>query len=182
MKNKLRISFTLLSLWSQGKQEEALVYYFKLGSISSPAMLEGKKWDKYAEEFVKQNLFLPKEFGGIKLSNPKTQHKIELSYNEQFDLVGVFDILDEPVIYELKAGKAMDSGDYANGFQVGMYFLLAKDFNIEKAEIIHYDTKTGDFDKSIVYNTKFQRNRTRNFIESIGGDIYSYFQQNNLFK
>ena len=146
-------------------------------------MDEGKKWDKKVNECVLHTKNLPVEFGATKLIDPKVQEKWEIDFMDRFSLVGVPDIVDSPTLYEIKTGNSKDSGDYCNDFQVGMYLLLADKLGkkIDKAVILHYDQYKKELDKSLIWNTEYERKRAENFILSISPDIYTYFDQNNLW-
>ena len=183
MKKKLRISYTLLNTWRAGRIDDALVMYFKLAQMTSPAMEAGKNFDNYTNDFVRKNKSLPPELGGDKLIAPLAQEKWEIDLDERFELVGVPDIVDSPTLYEIKTGNSKDSGDYANDFQVGMYLLLAEKLGkkIDKAVILHYDQYKKELDKSLIWNTEYERNRAYNFITSLAPDIYEYFDQNNIW-
>jgi hypothetical protein len=184
--NRLRLSYTLLNLWRQGRFDDALIYYFKMARVVSPAMEAGLKFDEYLNNYILEHDSYPIEWGGDKLTEPQVQVKWEYEYSEHFDLVGVLDAWDGTTIYENKTGSSKDSADYANDFQIPIYFILAKakGVAIDKAIIKHYNQHLSEnqFDQSIVYNTPKEIERGRNFIETIGGEIYHYFEENNLFK
>ncbi len=170
---KLRVSYTLLSLWRGGQHEKALQFYLKKLKLTSPAMEAGKKWDDYVCKYALENNKLPVEFGGDTLSNPKAQVKIEVPFNEICDVVGVFDVLTDDTLYEIKTGNAKDSSDYAMDFQVSMYLMLAP--NVEKAYIVHYDQYIKEHDRTLIWNSPEERERGKNFVESLSPEIYDYF-------
>ncbi len=146
-------------------------------------MEDGKKWDRYVNDFVVTNKKLPPEFGSDELKNPKPQEKWEIDFMDRFSLVGVPDVVDHSTLYEIKTGNSKDSGDYANDFQIGMYLFIGEllDKKIKKAVILHYDQYRKELDKSLIWNTLYERKRAENYILSIAPDIYEYFLQNNLF-
>ena len=146
-------------------------------------MEEGIKWDKKVNECVLHTKNLPVEFGATKLKDPKVQEKWEMDFMDRFSLVGVPDIVDSPTLYEIKTGNSKDSGDYANDFQVGMYLFLADKLGkkIDKAVILHYDQYKKELDKSLIWNTEYERKRAENFILSLAPDIYEYFDQNDIW-
>lgn len=143
----------------------------------------GKMWDDMVRIHVDKNSCFPVEFGSYPLAKPQTQVKIFTSYSDRFDLVGVFDVLDSPILYEIKAGAGKDSAEYANDYQVALYFLLCHLTNVpvDKAYIMRLHPYTMQLDRTLVYNTAYERNRARNFIDSIAPDIYSYFTENSYF-
>lgn len=182
MKNKkLRLSYTLLNLWRAGRIDDAIIYYFKLGGMTNKYMEEGKKWDEYVNKHVMEKGYLPEEFGGDKLIKPRTQEKWEAEYGD-YEIVGVPDIVDETTLYEIKTG-GKDSGSYSIDFQVSMYLLLAelKKINIEKAYILHYDQVSNTKDRSLIWNSREEVDRAKNWIETIAPEIMAYFTDNDLF-
>jgi len=146
-------------------------------------MEEGSRWDKKVNEAVLMNRQMPYEFGNIMLKDPKVQEKWEIDLDERFELVGVPDIVDEPILYEIKTGNSKDSGDYCNDFQIGMYLFLADKLGkkIDKAVILHYDQYKKELDKSLIWNTEYERKRAENFIMSLAPEILEYFDQNDLW-
>ena len=178
---KLRVSYTLLSLWRGGQYEKAVQFYLKKLQITSKAMEEGKKWDKFVGDYSMKNMKLPDEFGGDDLINPQVQLKIEVPFNEMCDVVGIFDVLTDDTLYEIKTGNAKDSADYAQDFQVSMYLMLLEE-KVDKAYIVHYDQYRQEHDRSLVWNTEQERERGRNFVESLAPEIFSYFEKEGILK
>ena len=177
---KLRISYTLLSYWNRGDIDGAVGYYLKLGKeLRTKAIEEGKSYDEVMLEIVDKEKRLPREMGNIKFKDPKTHLKIVVPYNELFDLVGVLDIYDPPIVYEFKTGTSKDSADYASDFQVDLYFLLlvlAK-MPVDRGYILHYDQAHRSFDKSLLWLGERRLENARNHIDSIGPEIYDFFKK-----
>lgn len=181
--NKLRVSYTLLNLWKSGRVVEAVKFYFKLEQLKIPALEEGKKWDLYVQNHVDKFKKLPDEFGGDVLTDPKTQVKLVVPFNEICDVVGVFDILDLKTIYEIKSGWSKDSGEYASDFQVSMYLMLAgiAEIDVDKALIVHYNQREKKQDRSLIWNTSFETKRAENLINTLAPEIHSYFTDYDLW-
>lgn len=177
--HKLRVSYSLLNIWARGQYDQAVSYYLHLPTPTSQAMEDGNIWDAHITEWADLYKKLPEEFGGDTLLNPKCQEKIVIPYNDLCDLVIKPDIIDEPVLWENKTGNSKDSGDYAIDFQVAMYFLGLK--NIEYAIINHYNQYTGELDRSLIWNTSQERNRGKNFIDTLVPEIHTYFLENGIF-
>ena len=180
--NKLRVSFSILKLWQQGRIEDCVNSYFKLKQLTNPYMEEGKKWDTKVNEHVLKNSCLPQEFGGETLKLPKVQEKWEMDF-EGYTLVGVPDIVDEPTLLEIKTGGSKDSGDYAMDFQIGIYLLLGEllNKNLEKALILHYNQFTKELDRTLIWNTPFERERAKNYILTLSPEIMTFFTEKDLF-
>lgn len=183
MKNSIRLSYTLLNLWRQGRIDDALVYYFKMGNLTNPYLEEGKKWDEIVNTSVREYKRLPEEFDGDILVNPRAQEKWEAEYSDMFTVVGVPDIIDEDTLYEIKTGSSKDSAEYASDFQVALYLWLAQKNNIpiRKAYIIRYNQYNKTVDRTLIWNSEFEIERAVNYIESLAPEIYDYFESHNLF-
>lgn len=181
--NKLRLSYSFLNLWRAGRIDDALVTYFHLAKISSQAMEDGNMWDKHVQEAVQRLKTLPQEFGGTKLSEPKTQLRLIVPFNEKVDIIGIPDIYDEPIVYEIKTGSSKTSADYANDFQIPIYFyvLHKSKYPVEKAIILRYNQYIDKLDKTIVYFSQREMERGINFIETLAPEIMDYWNQHSLW-
>ena len=180
---KLRVSYTLLTLVRRGQWEDAVNFYLHRNPITSQAMEEGIMYDKEITEWVDLYKKLPDEFGGDTLLNPQPQEKIVVSFNEMCDLVIVPDIIDTPILWENKTG-VKDSADYANDFQIPMYFLgldLAK-IRVDRAIINHYNQHTDTLDRTLVWKSPQEIERAKNFINTLAPEIHQYFTDNGIFE
>lgn len=184
-KNKFRASYSVLSLWASGNWENAIRAYFKLGTIETKAMKDGKRiHEEWGKEII-EKCSLPKVFGGKKLNNPEVEKKIVIGLADWIDLVGVIDCVDDQIIYEFKTGKKT-SENYANEKQVFMYGLLLNrflgGFKYKKAEIWHYDQTIKKCDMSIVYFTDKIMEDTENWIIAQSGEMHNYCLENKLYE
>jgi hypothetical protein len=178
---KLRISYSLLNMWKRGQYDQAINSYLHRDQITSAAMEDGTIWDLHITEWVNLYKCLPEEFGGDKLINPLAQEKITVPYNEQCDLIILPDIIDETTLWENKTGDSKDSADYAQDFQIAIYFLgLENAHKVDKAIINHYDQYKNELDRTLIWNTKEERNRAKNFIDSLSPEIYEYFKEKGI--
>lgn len=177
--SKLRISWTLLDLWRRGRVDDAVSYYLGLEQKKTKEMSFGIEEHKKNEDIVKTLKKLSDSFGGLRLKNPEPEIKIELPYNEIADLVGVIDVYDEGVIYELKTGK-IPSVSYLSSPQLSIYsYLLSKSNKpVEKIVIIHYDGKTTDWAFKWFYPSLL--NEAENFIDALTPEIYKFFKDKKI--
>lgn len=183
MANKIRLSYTFMEMWRRGKIKEAIDMYYHRNQIEpTPQMIAGKQLHEELEASVKNTKAWPTRFSSIKLNNPISEVIKVVDYNDEFLLKGVIDIVDSPTIYEFKTGLAT-SDKYAREYQVPIYFLLCElaEIECEKAIIVHHNQYTGINDVSLVWNGKRQIERARNYIDSIGSDIYNYFESQSLW-
>lgn len=181
-KMKLRISYTLLNMW-QSDWQRATEYYFKLKTFTSPAMAAGKDYHAKIAQEITQNKRLPDIFGGAELNNPLVETKIVTKLATWADLVGVIDLMADDTVYDFKTGKT-PSGDYASGYQMGIYGLLAKSqgYKPTRGIFLHHDTHRGTTDQSIVYLDREYLSKTLDWIETLGSEIHNYFDSNGLYK
>ena len=182
--SKFRVSYSLLDTWERGKPDDVIDMYFKLG-LRQPtkAMEDGKRIHEEIEDHITMyNCFPTYLFeGGLTL--PEPEKKLEVSYNDMFDLVGVIDCIDyvSKTMYEFKTG-VQNSTDYARSHQIPLYFLLCdmSYIEVEKAYIIHYNQHTDNKDFTIVWNGKDKLDQARNYVDSVAPEIYYFFQSEGL--
>ena len=178
---KLRLSYTLLSLWEKGRVDDAVRYYKKIPMEMTEAMIQGKEWDKKNSESIEKNKKFIKEFGDWKLQNPKAQLKLEISYNEMLDLVIVPDCVDGDILYEHKTGKR-SATSYLSDKQLGVYALGLKlsDIPIRQAYLIRFNQHTNktDWAKKIIGDWVFDD--TDNYIQTLAPEIHKHFSDINI--
>ncbi len=178
---RLRLSHTFLLLWSQGRYNDALNAYYHKPIVRTRQMDDGIKWhEKWANEIqTKAKVKLGNTT--FKFKSPKVEWKNIVPYNDLFDLSGTFDCVDGGDIYEWKTGK-MSALEYAQGYQLGIYFVIAKIANlpIDYGILAHYNQYTDKADIVTVWNTGREREKADNFISSLAPEIHQYFIDNNL--
>lgn len=180
---KLRLSWSFLNLWQQGKIDDALLGYFHVPRPTPPQYVNGRIWDEYCTKYINNHAKLPPEWGHDKLIMPKAQLRIKTSYNALSDLVGVLDLYDVGILYELKSGHSYSARSYAGTMQVPLYLLLAKlsKVLVKKAVVIRYNPKTDKQDRAIIYPTAKVIARAENYIDSLLPDVHKFFVDNDLF-
>lgn len=178
---KLRLSYSLLTAWERGQIEDAVNMYFHTGSMSSPQIEFGLKFHQdMADHITKYNSF-PDWFFTKDLILPQCEREVVVDYNEMFTLKAVFDCYDNPNLYEFKTGK-QPSSDWCRTFQLPLYFEVAElaGIEVEKAFLIRHNQYKNETDYSMVYNNKRQRDKARNLIDSVGPEIYNFFEEQGL--
>lgn len=181
MTKKLRLSYSLVNLWSEGKIDQALSTYFHIDTGMTEAMKSGREIHKDIEETIKTTKQLPGYLTPIKLTDPKSEFELVVPYDEQFDLKAIIDCLDGKTLYEFKTGVT-DSLAWSSFYQVPFYFLVCglSNLEVDKAMLLHYNQheKTNDFVQ--IWNGPRQVDRAKNFIDSVAPDVYEYFVTNGL--
>lgn len=179
----LRLSYTLLNLWEQNNIAEAVNYYLKKSTLTSPEITDGRIYDQVWQEEIDTKGELHIGRTHIKFRNPKTQDraKMVIDYLDRFILVGVPDCTDEDILYEFKTGTT-SSLEYADGHQIKMYFFIAglKGIPIKTSRIIRYNQYKDEADITIFHNTLLQRQDAENYIQSLAPEIYEYFEKHNV--
>ena len=183
--DRFRVSHSLLTLWDNNKIDQAVSTYFHIGGFDSPAMQQGRDLHKKWQDSILKDKKLTVGANTFKFDTPVVEFgdKGELNkpYNELWDIGGRFDALDGTTLYEFKSG-VKDSLDYAGGYQIPFYFLLAElsNIKIETAYLIHYNQHTDKADFTIIHNSPWQIERVRNWIDSNAHEIFTYFKDNFL--
>ena len=182
---RIKVSYTILSAWSQGRYEDAIKYLFKLEVIQTPAMKVGQEYHKSWENEIQRTKKLPEVFGSKKLINPSPEQYIKVDVNDWLILSGKIDCYDKPTIYEFKTGR-QTSEDVIRSKQAGVYGVLStlnKQY-ADRAEIYCYNQylKNDNKSMSIVYLTDKVLEDSLNWIETLAGEIKEYCEQNELFK
>jgi hypothetical protein len=122
----IKLSYTILNAWKQGRFEEAVAQYLGKPLIPTPQMELGKLKHELWERYVNENKALPLELGGGKLRDPITEQKYEKRIPlGEYEILfrGVIDLEDEDVITDYKCGLS-EPASYLSGWQLDAYKLL----------------------------------------------------------
>jgi hypothetical protein len=181
---QIKVSYTILNAWEQGRYEDAIKYLFKLGVIQTPAMKAGQDFHKSWENEIAKTKKLPEVFGSKKLINPSPEQYLQAQINDWLTLSGKIDCYDKPTIYEFKTGK-QTSEDVIRSKQPGVYAVLAtlNKLYADRAEIYCYNqyVKKDNKTMSIIYLTNKVLEDALNWVETLARDLLNYCIQNNLF-
>lgn len=145
-------------------------------------MEEGKKFHEDIADCITKRNMLPDymDFSG-KFLTPKPEHSVVVSYNELFDLKGVFDCLDEPYLYEFKTGVS-DSLEWTRTQQIPLYFLICEiaQIGVDLAYVIRHNQYQKETDYTIVHNSKRLVEQARNVVDTVGPEIHTFFLDQGL--
>jgi len=180
---KLRLSYSLMSVWSKGRIDDAVKLYLHQPLPTNKAMEDGKRIHKEIEEYIKSSKSLPPFFPKFELTAPLTEHKMLIPYNDRYDLSIVIDCLDAPSLYEFKTGTS-ESNNWIGTDQIPFYFLAMKHagIEVEKAYLLHYNQYEKTSNWSMLWNGQEELEKATNLIESVAPEIYDYFSQNGLLQ
>lgn len=181
--NKIRVSYSALKNWEQGRWQDVINHMLhKVDQQPTAQMQDGTKFHQEWADYINRYKRLPEIFGPKQLKDPKTEIRLVSNIEEWLDLSGVIDCLDEKTIYEFKTGIKTSEG-YASLMQTRVYGLLCSlnQKEIDRAVIKHYNQYTKESDSSIVWITDRAISHARDWVVTIGSEIYSYFQENGLF-
>ena len=169
----------MLTTWDKGDVQGAVDLYFHMDRQPNEAMLRGREVHEKLEKHIKEHKEFPSWFFSYELEDPEPEKEVVVSYNEMFDLKGIFDCLDGTTLYEFKTGNT-DALAWARTWQLPIYFLIAEiaDITVDRAIIL----RSNDIEKDsvIVHNSSKKREMARNIIDSVGPEIYSYFEREGL--
>ena len=184
MTNKrLRLSYTMLSLAEKGQWADLINMLNRVPKEPTPAMIDGSRIHKEIEEHImKFNTFPEWLFsGGLVL--PKVEEKAVITYNDLYDISGIFDCVDDATktLYEFKTGT-QSSTDWARTHQIPMYFMMLGRLGrtVEKAFLIHYNQHTKTKDWVVIHNSPGMVAKAENYIETYGSEILLYLQNEGL--
>lgn len=155
--------------------------YFHMKHPISKAAQEGINIHQAIADFTLATGKLPPYLPAITLKNPLPEKKLVVEYNELFDLSAVIDCLDSPDLYEYKTG-GRSSLEWAQTKQIPFYFLvceLAK-LPIWKGDLIHYNQVSQKSDFVRIWNHAGLREEARNYIDTLGPEIYDFFLKEGL--
>lgn len=175
-KGKLRVSYSLLSLWSSGRHEEAISLYLHKPLPKTKAMQFGSEFHKKLEDAISMHKRIKLGKSTFEFKNPEPEKRIVTPFNDRWDMSGMIDCYDEGTIYEFKSG-VISSTDYSNGYQIPFYFLMCvrNDLVAKEAYIIHYNQHEKKADWTKVWNNKEQMEKAENYIDSLAPEIEEYF-------
>lgn len=179
---KIRLSHSLISLWEKGDVDGAVRCYFHLDQKGTRQMEEGKKFHQEISEHLNKFNCLPEymQFNG-KFITPKSEHEVVVSYNKLFDLKGVFDCLDEPKLYEFKTGIS-NALEWTRTAQIPLYLLICQlaGVKVDTAYLLRYNQYQKKTDLAIVHNNSKIIDYAANIVDTVGPDIYAYFEREGL--
>ena len=178
---KLRLSHSLMYAWERGEPDRVVQMYFRMKSPTTPQMQAGTDMHKEISQYIVKNKELPPWLAPFKLNNPEPDKQVIVSYNELFDLKGLFDCYDEGDIHEFKSGRT-DSLEYLRQDQIPFYFLLAElsELPAKRAFLFHYNQYDKRSDWAMLWNSPDVVERARNRIDTIGPEIYEFFKSEGL--
>lgn len=178
---KLRLSYSLLNLWSTRRFDEAIKLYLRLPIPTTPQLEDGKKFHKEWADSINKTKELKIGRSTFKFNTPTTEHEQIVSYSNEFNLKGIFDCLDKPLLWEFKTGTT-STADYARSYQIPFYFLIAElaGIEIEAGYLYHYDQYKKDGELIIIHNSKSLVDDARNFVDSLAPEILLYFKEKKV--
>jgi hypothetical protein len=178
----IKLSYSILHAWEQGRYEEAVAQYLGKPFPATPAMELGKLKHELWERYVNETGCLPLELGGGELKNPLTEHKYEktLDLGKYTILIrGVIDLEYDRTLVDYKCGVGEPS-TYLSGWQLDLYKWLRPDSTLGK--YICFNPYT----ESVKVGAKFLgEQQAENAVESIityGSEMIDYLRSQKLLK
>lgn len=178
----LELNQTTIHAWATGQYQKAVEHYFKINNYTSEQMADGTALHKEWAEHIAATKTLPPVFGNKPLTDPICEKKYTVQLQPWLKLYGTPDCIDSPVVHEFKSGKR-SSESYASSWQTRIYAVLATfaGIYINKAEIHVYDQYQKKSGYSEVWITDQTLRDAQNYIETIAGEIYNYFDQQDIW-
>lgn len=178
----VKLSYSILRQWEQGKFEDATAYYLGKDLPITPYMELGKVKHKQWADYAQKHKKLHPELGGYDLYNPIVEQKYEklLPFSEDIQILwrGVIDLEDDRgIIVDYKCGSTAPS-NYINGWQLDSYKLLRP-----KATAGQYYC-FNPYTKKVGVGFKFLKQANAEYalekIITIGGELIDYLQTNRI--
>ena len=160
-----------------GDTDRAVRTYFHLDTQPTRQMIDGREIHEEIAEHIKKTGQFPEWFFNYSLLNPEPEKEVVVSYNDIFDLKCIIDCLDTPLMFEYKTGVT-DSLGWTRTDQLPFYFLVCElaDIKVDSAFLIRYNQYIKKSDYAVVHNHKGLRDHARELIDSVGTEIYSFFE------
>ncbi len=183
--SKLRISYSLLNLWSKGQQEEAVQNYLHIEREKTPQQLHGIDTHKEWQNKIMKNKKITLGNKEYVFTNPQCEYEVIADYNDRWLVKGYIDTVDFlPDNFvnaqEYKTGGT-SSAQYSNTMQIPFYFMLLTmiGFKPRKAEVIHEDADK-KIDSALVWFWDEFVKDAQNYVDSLAPEIESYFITNSI--
>lgn len=177
----IKLSYSILSAWQQGKWEDAVAMYRGKDLPSTPYMELGKTKHKQWEAYTNKTGELHPELGGGKLKNPITERKYSkvIPFSDEYQILfrGVLDLEYDDVLVDYKCGRTMPS-NYIDGWQLDAYKLLRPNGRIGKYLCFN------PYSETLAVGVKYLNDGNAEFaLENIityGGELIDYLVANRL--
>jgi len=178
----LKLSYTIISLWQQGRYEEAIGIYVGKPFVSTPAMDLGKLYDEKWNKYILETNELPKELGGGLLDNPQVQKKYQviLPLSEEYEILlrGVPDLTEPTMITDFKCGRT-EANQYVGKQQLDYYSLFKPEAKVGR--YLCFNPYLNTLTVGIKFLSEETRENAINDIITTGGEILQYLLANKLF-
>lgn len=179
-KSKLRLSYSLLSVWQTGDYEQcALMYQHKTKpNVAQQGGLD--MHDKWQSEIQRNKRLVVKD-RVFRFKYPLCEHEIVQDFSELSIVKGRIDCVDTGVVWEFKSGGT-SSLEYAQKDQLPFYFMLLKMGGNppQYGKVVHYNQQSDEVDVSKVYYSEDLVEQAVNLCQTFEHDIYKFFSENNI--
>ncbi len=177
----VKLSYSILNTWMQGRFEEAIAHYLGKPFPATPAMELGKLKHELWEEYIKENKALPEELGGGELRDPVSEQKYQkiIPLNEDIQILvrGVIDLEDQDIITDFKCGLS-EPGSYLSGWQLDMYKLLRP--NAKEGRIICFNPYADTYSVGVKFLNDSHAEKAMENIITFGSEMIEYLKANKL--
>ena len=178
----LKLSYSIISNWKQGRYEEAVGQYLGKPLPATDAMELGKLYDQKWNEHIEAHGTLPDELGGGNLDHPKVQHKYQvmIPFTDEYQILlrGVLDIEEPHRITDNKCGRT-EAISYVDQTQLDYYSIFKPD--ISEGLYRCYNPYMNTLTVGVKYFSQETRDNTIEEIVTFAGEILDYLLANKLF-
>lgn len=176
----IKLSYSILNAWMQGRFEESVAQYLGKPFPATPQMELGKLKHEIWQRYIDDNKALPLELGGGLLQNPLTERKYEkLIPLGKYDILfrGVIDLESNNILEDFKCGFGKPS-TYLGGWQLDAYKLLRPD--AVEGRYRCFNPYTDTYTVGVKYLSDENAERALENIVTYGGELIDYLASQKL--
>lgn len=189
----IKLSYSILNSWSQGKFEDAVGMYLGKGLPTTPAMELGKLKHKIWANYIQENKRLPDELGSKELNNPIVEQKYEklIPFSDEYQILirGIIDLEDDNTLTDHKCGLSTPS-QYLDTLQLDYYKLLRPEaktgqyicHNPYKCDASCSEDNHNCYTVGIKFLNRDNAEKALEHILTYGGEIIQYLEANKLIQ
>lgn len=176
----IKLSYSILNAWMQGRFEESVAQYLGKPFPATPQMELGKTKHEIWQYHIDKYKTLPEELGGGGLIDPLTERKYEKliplgKYSILFR--GVIDLEDDNILTDFKCGLG-EPGNYLNGWQLDAYKLLRPD--AIEGRYRCFNPYTNSYTVGVKYLSENNAEKALENIVTFGGELIQYLESQKL--
>ena len=179
----VKLSYSILNAWKQGKYEDAVAMYLGKPIPSTPYMELGKLKHKQWEEYTLKTGKMHPELGEVELKKPIVEQKYQkvIPFSDEYQILmrGILDLEDGNTITDYKCGRSTPSS-YIDGWQLDLYRLFRPHADLGVYRCFNPYTETVSV--GVKFLSDHNSEVALEHIITYGGEMIDYLVSNRLLK